>query len=259
MQQKSRGEFRGFSFLLPADLSDTADSHLSRESEVIAQVEGTSPSTHIRSRFPLHPSLWLWMEHPSSGKVISTLNLSHVSNMCRSVEILPLISTLRVKSHLNLLIPKTQYLSSLQAVEHQTFGGAASGINFAQTSAERRRRQMMRITRQQDGETITLKIEGCLAGELVSEMKCCWDEVKTGDRRRAIRIDLNDVTFIDAAGRELLAQIFASGAIAGAANVMTRTVVEQFASNEQVNQSGQSGQSGQPGMRKDLEQGTKRT
>ena len=115
---------------------------------------------------------------------------------------------------------------------------------------------MMRITRQQDGETITLKIEGCLAGEWVNEMKRCWDEVKTGDRRRAIRIDLTDVTFIDAAGRELLAQMFASGAIAGAANVMTRTVVEQFASSEQVNQSGQSGQ---PGMRKDLEQSTKRT
>ena len=32
-------------------------------------VERTSPSTHIRSRFPLHPSLRLWMEHPSSGKV----------------------------------------------------------------------------------------------------------------------------------------------------------------------------------------------
>src|SRR6516225_42204 len=34
-------------------------------------VEGTSPSTHIRSRFPLHPRLRLWMEHPSRGKVNS--------------------------------------------------------------------------------------------------------------------------------------------------------------------------------------------
>src|SRR5215467_13870532 len=35
-------------------------------------VEGQSPSTHIRSRFPLHPSsprCSLWMEHPSRGKV----------------------------------------------------------------------------------------------------------------------------------------------------------------------------------------------
>jgi len=92
---------------------------------------------------------------------------------------------------------------------------------------------MMRITRQQDGETMTLKIEGCLAGEWVNEMKRCWDEVKTGARRRVIRIDLTDVTFIDAAGRELLAQMFASGAIAGAANVMTKAVVEQLTSDAQ--------------------------
>ena len=116
---------------------------------------------------------------------------------------------------------------------------------------------MMRITRQQDGETITLKIEGCLAGEWVDEMKRCWDEVKTDVRQRAIRIDLTDVTFIDATGRELLAQMFASGAIAGAANVMTKTVVEQLTSKPQVNQSGQSRQSGQSGMRKDLKQRTK--
>jgi len=116
---------------------------------------------------------------------------------------------------------------------------------------------MMRITRQQDGETITLKIEGCLAGELVDEMNRCWDEVKTDARQRAIRIDLTDVTFIDAAGRELLAQMFASGAIAGAANLMTKAVVEQLTSKPQVNQSGQSRQSGQSGMRKDLKQRTK--
>jgi anti-anti-sigma regulatory factor len=117
---------------------------------------------------------------------------------------------------------------------------------------------MMRITRQQDGETITLKIEGCLAGEWAHEMKRCWDEVNTGARPRAIRIDLTDVTFTDVAGRELLAQIFASGAIAGAANVMTKAVVERLTGAAQVNQSEQSRQSGQSGTRKDLEQSTKR-
>jgi ABC-type transporter Mla MlaB component len=118
---------------------------------------------------------------------------------------------------------------------------------------------MMRITRQQDGETITLKIEGRLAGEWVDEMKRCWDEVKTAARQRVIRIDLTDVTFIDLAGRELLAQIFASGAIAGAANVMIKAVLEQLTSKAQVNQSGQSRQSGQSGMGKDLKQSTKRS
>ena len=112
---------------------------------------------------------------------------------------------------------------------------------------------MMRITRQQDSETITLKIEGCLAGEWVNEMKRCWDEVKTDARHRAIRIDLTDVTFIDVAGRGLLAQMFASGAIADAANVMTKEVVEQLTGNAPVDKSGPSR------MRKDLGKSKKRS
>jgi hypothetical protein len=31
-------------------------------------VEGTSPSTLIRSQIPLHPSLRLWVEHPLREK-----------------------------------------------------------------------------------------------------------------------------------------------------------------------------------------------
>jgi ABC-type transporter Mla MlaB component len=118
--------------------------------------------------------------------------------------------------------------------------------------------QMMRITQQQDGETITLKIEGRLVGEWANEMKRCWNEVKNDARSRGIRIDLTDVTFIDVAGRELLAQMFASGAVAVAANVMTKAVVEQLTGDAQVNQSGQSGQSGRPRRRKGHEQYTKR-
>jgi len=111
---------------------------------------------------------------------------------------------------------------------------------------------MMRITQQQDGETITLKIEGSLAGEWTNVMKRCWDEIKNDTRPLVIRIDLTEVTDIDVAGRELLAQMFASGAIAGAANVMTKAVVEQLTGNAQVNKSEKSG------MRKDQEQSTKR-
>jgi anti-anti-sigma regulatory factor len=111
---------------------------------------------------------------------------------------------------------------------------------------------MMRITRQQDGETITLKIEGRLAGEWANEMKRCWDEVKNDTRSLAIRIDLTEVTFIDVAGRGLLAQMFASGAIAGAVNVMTKAIVEQLTGNAQVSKAGKSGR------RKNQEQRTKR-
>ncbi len=98
---------------------------------------------------------------------------------------------------------------------------------------------MMRVTQQRDGETMTLKIEGALAGEWTDEMKRCWNEVKNDARLRVIRIDLTGVTFIDAAGRELLALMFASGVIAAAVNVMTRTIVEKLTGNAQLTQSAQ--------------------
>jgi anti-anti-sigma regulatory factor len=109
--------------------------------------------------------------------------------------------------------------------------GCASGITVAQILAERRRGRMMRITRQQDGAAITLKIEGWLAGELANELERCWDELRDDAGTRVIRIDLAGVTFIDAAGRGLLARMFARGVIATAVNVMTKAVVEQLTNN----------------------------
>ncbi|MBO0725545.1 MAG: hypothetical protein J2P52_08095 [Blastocatellia bacterium] len=88
---------------------------------------------------------------------------------------------------------------------------------------------MMRITQHRDGEAITLKIEGRLTGEWVDEMERCWNEVKNDTH--LLRIDLTGVTCIDAAGRELLARMFASGAAAVAVNVMTRAVIEQITNN----------------------------
>ena len=87
---------------------------------------------------------------------------------------------------------------------------------------------MMRITQQQDGEMTTIKIEGCLSGAWVEETKRCWDEIINTARPGMIRIDLTEVTCIDVAGKELLAAMIASGAVPGAANVMTRAVIEQL-------------------------------
>lgn len=93
---------------------------------------------------------------------------------------------------------------------------------------------MMRITRQQDGETFTFKIEGRLAGEWVEEMARCWDEASKSDRSRVIRIDLTEVTFIDATGKKLLAAMFAAGVTPAAANLMTKAVIEQLCCRTQI-------------------------
>ena len=97
---------------------------------------------------------------------------------------------------------------------------------------------MMRITQQEDGETITLKIEGRLACEWVSEMKRCWDEVRNTTHPCVIRIDLTEVTFIDATGKELLAAMFAAGVTPAAANLMTKAVVERLCCHAQTDPHG---------------------
>ncbi|MBS1788144.1 MAG: TolC family protein [Acidobacteria bacterium] len=88
---------------------------------------------------------------------------------------------------------------------------------------------MMRITQQSDGEATTLKVEGCLAGEWVGEMKRCWDEVEGATHSSVIRMDLTEVTFIDAAGRQLLAEMIGAGVTPTATNIMTKEVIREIA------------------------------
>jgi ABC-type transporter Mla MlaB component len=88
---------------------------------------------------------------------------------------------------------------------------------------------MMRITQQPEGEAVTLKLEGRLSGEWVGELKRCWDEVRSTIHAKMILIDLAEVTFIDAAGRRLLAEMVEAGVTPTATNVMTIEVIREIA------------------------------
>jgi len=87
---------------------------------------------------------------------------------------------------------------------------------------------MMRITQQPDRQVTKLKLEGCLAGEWVGELKRCWDEVQRTTHSKMILIDLAEVTFIDAAGRRLLAEMVRAGVTPTATNVMTKEVIREI-------------------------------
>lgn len=66
----------------------------------------------------------------------------------------------------------------------------------------------MRVTIQQlDGDGVTMKIEGKIAGPKVSVLKQAWQDLAPSLGQRKLLLDLRGVTHVDRTGRNLLAEI----------------------------------------------------
>jgi ABC-type transporter Mla MlaB component len=87
---------------------------------------------------------------------------------------------------------------------------------------------MLRITTREDKETMIFRLEGELSGNWVTEMKSCWHSAMTLETPQYIRVDLTEVTFIDAAGKDLLALMYRHGAKFVAVDVLTKGVIEEI-------------------------------
>lgn len=85
---------------------------------------------------------------------------------------------------------------------------------------------MLKITIRTDATAIILELEGKLVGPWVQELAACWQQVATA--ARPVRLVLRCVTFIDDAGRKLLAEMHQDGAELTAEGCMTRAIVEQI-------------------------------
>jgi hypothetical protein len=83
---------------------------------------------------------------------------------------------------------------------------------------------MLKITTHSEGERITLKVEGRLAGPWVEELKTCWAQA-SGQHHR-VEVVLNEVTYIDEGGKKLLAEMHRKGVQLAAAGCMTRAIIE---------------------------------
>jgi ABC-type transporter Mla MlaB component len=66
---------------------------------------------------------------------------------------------------------------------------------------------MLRITAHDRNDHLELKLEGRLAGPWVALLHDCWQDQVSRAGDRAVHIDLRAVTFVDAAGRALLAEM----------------------------------------------------
>jgi len=65
----------------------------------------------------------------------------------------------------------------------------------------------VKISVQETNEVVTLKVEGRAAKPLVAELNRVWQDLAPSLGSRKLSVDLRGVTFMDATGRNLLAEI----------------------------------------------------
>jgi outer membrane protein len=87
---------------------------------------------------------------------------------------------------------------------------------------------MLRITVHDSPGTLIFKLEGSLAGPWVGELECCWQRIAEQSAGRAVEADLNEVAYVDAAGRRLLERMHAAGVRLSASGPLVRSMVEQI-------------------------------
>ena len=90
-------------------------------------------------------------------------------------------------------------------------------------------RAMLRITdvletRSDRRATWTLKVEGTLGGDWVPELRRAWRRAQKAADGAAIRVHLADVSFVDAGGKALLADMYRAGVDIVARDLLTAAI-----------------------------------
>jgi ABC-type transporter Mla MlaB component len=86
---------------------------------------------------------------------------------------------------------------------------------------------MFRVTVKAEDSVETWELEGKLSGEWVKELERCWRE-RSRQSGNAIRIQLKAVSYIDAAGKQLLTEMHERGVQIEGCGCMTRAVVKEI-------------------------------
>ena len=86
---------------------------------------------------------------------------------------------------------------------------------------------MFKVTVRQVDNTETWDLEGKLSGEWVTELERCWKQ-RRAPLDMPLEIRLKAISYIDAAGKHLLAQMHEAGVGIVGCGCMTRAVVAEI-------------------------------
>lgn len=91
---------------------------------------------------------------------------------------------------------------------------------------------MLKITADRDAGRAIFRLEGRLIGPWVEELKTCWQKSDAaGEQIKVVLLD--EVTFIDEAGKKLLADMHRQGTeLTACSGCMTRAITEGITRGE---------------------------
>src|SRR5216684_1291210 len=87
---------------------------------------------------------------------------------------------------------------------------------------------MLRITTEKKRGKVTLNVEGRIAGPWVPALEQCWRELHTGSPKEKFSVNLCGVSFIDAAGKVLLKEIYRQGGQLLAEGCLNQSIVNEI-------------------------------
>jgi len=97
-----------------------------------------------------------------------------------------------------------------------------------QNTSARKESAVLRITTCNNSEATRLIVEGRLAGGCVGELEKCWRETASTKSPESILVDLSSVTFVDAAGKQLLADMHKRGTKFTATGLLAKCLIEEI-------------------------------
>jgi len=85
---------------------------------------------------------------------------------------------------------------------------------------------VLRITKTEEQNGHGLTLAGRLEGPWVEVLRNSWEEIRRGNGRAPIPVNLRDASFVDAQGRELLRGMQAQGAVLANASMFLRAMMK---------------------------------
>jgi ABC-type transporter Mla MlaB component len=86
---------------------------------------------------------------------------------------------------------------------------------------------MLKVTKKQADSAETWELEGKLSGDWVKELERCWKERPSAEGI-SLQVHLKAVSYIDAAGKQLLTEMHGRGVQIQGCGCMTKAVVEEI-------------------------------
>ena len=87
---------------------------------------------------------------------------------------------------------------------------------------------MFRITTNTNRHELVLRLEGRLEGPWVAVLAKCFKSALSKRPQRPLRVDLNGLTYVDAAGKARLAEMYAQGAELLGDDIETKAIVAEI-------------------------------